>query len=154
MLTEQQKFIRDELSHKSRLVRIDKIIKELGVTDVPDFISDLNALEKEGEVILSKKNNVQSVMGSGLVKAKIVSMSRGYCFAKPDDGGEDVYINVTDAMGALPGDRVIISVSPDEKGASGRVRSVYRWGQDCCRHGEEIPRQAGASRRRVLSFAD
>lgn len=128
MLTEQQKFIRDELSHKSRLVRIDKIIKELGVTDVPDFISDLNALEKEGEVILSKKNNVQSVMGSGLVKAKIVSMSRGYCFAKPDDGGEDVYINVTDAMGALPGDRVVISVSPDEKGASGRVRSVYRYG--------------------------
>ena len=28
---------------------IDKIIKELGVTDVPDFISDLNALEKAGE---------------------------------------------------------------------------------------------------------
>ena len=47
-MTEQQKFICDELSHKNRLVRIDKIIKELGVTDIPEFISDLNALEKAG----------------------------------------------------------------------------------------------------------
>ena len=93
-LTEQQKFIRDELSHKSKLVRIDKIIKELGVTDVPDFISDLNALEKAGEIILSKKNNIQSVRGAGMVKAKIISMSRSFCFAKPEDGGEDVYISI------------------------------------------------------------
>lgn len=128
-MTEQQKFICDELSHKNRLVRIDKIIKELGVTDIPEFISDLNALEKAGEVILSKKNNMQSVRGCGLIKAKIISMSRGYCFAKPDEGGEDVYIPTSDAMGALPGDRVIISASPDEKGASGKVRSVYRYGE-------------------------
>ena len=129
MLTEQQKFIRDELSHKSRLVKIDKVIKELGVTDVTDFISDLNALEKEGEIILSKENNIQSVRGCGLLKAVIVSMSRGYCFAKPEGGGEDVYIPTGDAMGALPGDRVIISAGPDEKGASGKVRSVYRYGE-------------------------
>ena len=70
-MTEQQKFICDELSHKNRLVRIDKIIKELGVTDIPEFISDLNALEKAGEVILSKKNNMQSVRGCGLIKVTV-----------------------------------------------------------------------------------
>ena len=128
MLNDRQKFICDELSHNSRLVRVDKIIKELGVTNVSEFLSDLNALEKAGEIILSKKNNIQSVRGSGLVKAKIVSMSRGYCFARPDDGGEDVYILTSDAMGGLPGDRVVISVSPDEKGASGKVRNVYSYG--------------------------
>lgn len=127
-LTEQQKFIRDELSHKSKLVRIDKIIKELGVTDVPDFISDLNALEKAGEIILSKKNNIQSVRGAGMVKAKIISMSRSFCFAKPEDGGEDVYISVGDAMGALPGDEVVLSSHEDEKGVCGKVRSVYHYG--------------------------
>ena len=128
MLTEQQQFIRDELSRNAKPVRTDKIIKELGVTDVPAFISDLSALERAGEVILSKKNNIQSVRGAGLVKAKIVSISRGYCFARPDGGGEDVYIPVGDAMGALPGDAVILSSSPDERGASGRVRSVFHYG--------------------------
>ena len=128
MLTEQQQFIRDELSRNAKPVRTDKIIKELGVTDVPAFISDLSALERAGEVILSKKNSVQSVRGAGFVKAKIVSISRGYCFARPDGGGEDVYIPVGDAMGALPGDAVILSSSPDERGASGRVRSVFHYG--------------------------
>ena len=127
-LTEQQIFIRDELSRKSRLLRIDKVVKELGVTDVPEFIKDLNALERAGEIILSKKNNIQSVRGSGLVKAKIVSMSRSFCFAKPDDGGEDVYIASGDAMGALPGDKIIISVHADDKGMSGKVRAVYEYG--------------------------
>ena len=126
-LTEQQKFICDQLSQKSRPVRSDKLIKELGVTDVPDFLQDLIALAKAGEVIISKKNIVRSVRGSGLVKAKIVSLSRGFCFAKPEDG-EDVYIPIGDTMGALPGDCVVISVHRDEKGVSGRVCSVYRYG--------------------------
>ena len=127
-LTEQQKFIRDELSRKNKPVRTDKIIKELGVTDIPDFISDLNVLEKEGEIIISKKNNIQSVRGSGLVKAKIVSMSRGFCFARPDGGGDDVFIPAGDNMGALPGDSVVISAHDDEKGICGKVRSVYMYG--------------------------
>ena len=128
-LTEQQKFIRDELSHKSRLVKTDKLIKELGVTDIPEFIQDLSALERAGEVIISKKNSVQSVRGAGLVKARIVSMSRGFCFAKPDDGGDDVYIQVGDMMGALPGDSVVISVQDDDRGSSGKVRNVYHYGE-------------------------
>lgn len=127
-LTEQQKFIRDELSRKSKPAKTEKIIKELGVTDIPDFIRDLSALEREGEILISKKNNVQSVKGSGFLKAKIVSVSRGFCFAKPDGGGEDVFIPSGDAMNALPGDCVVISVSSDEKGLFGRVRSIFNYG--------------------------
>ena len=127
-LTEQQKFICDELSRKSRLIKTDKIIKELGVTDVAQFMQDLTALERAGEVILSKKNNIMSVKGAGLVKGRIISLSRSFCFVRPDDGGDDVYVSSADAMGALPGDRVVISVQPDEKGVCGRVRSVYQYG--------------------------
>ena len=127
-LTEQQKFICDRLSEKSRSVRTDRLIKELGVTDVPDFLQDLIALEKAGEIILSKKNNVRSVRGAGLVKAKIISLSRGFCFAQPDDGGEDVYISIGDTMGALPGDSVVISLHHDQKGVCGKVCSVYHYG--------------------------
>ncbi|MBQ9902274.1 MAG: ribonuclease R [Clostridia bacterium] len=126
-LTEQQQFICDQLSGKNRPVRTDKLIKELGVTDVPAFIQDLSALERAGEVIITKKNNVRSVRGSGLVKARIVSVSRGFCFAKPEEG-DDVYIPIDDTMSALPGDRVVLSLHSDDKGICGRVCSVYCYG--------------------------
>lgn len=127
-LTEQQKFIRDQLSQKSKQMRMDKIIKELGVTDVPDFVKDLSALEKAGEILLSKKNGILSVKGAGMIRARMISMSRSFCFARPDGGGDDIYIPLGDAMGALPGDGVILSAHEDEKGAYGKVRNVYEYG--------------------------
>ena len=127
-LTEQQEFIRDQLGSKSKPVRTDKLIKELGVTDAAQFFMDLNALERAGEVIISKKNNVQSVRGAGYVKGKIISFSRGFCFMKPDEGGDDVYISASDSMGALPGDRVVVSMHSDDTGRFGRVKSVYAYG--------------------------
>ncbi len=127
-LTEEQKFICDALSQKSKPVRIDKLMKELGVTDNAAFIGHLNELERAGELILSKKNTVVSVRGAGLVKGSIVTMSRSFCFMRRDDGGEDVYILVSDAMGALPGDKVIASVHTDERGFCGKIRSVYQYG--------------------------
>ena len=127
-LTEQQQFICDELRQKSKPARIDKIIKELGVTDIADFMSDLNELERAGELITSKKNNIISVRGAGMKKGQIISMSRSFCFVKQDDGGEDVCIPAGDSMGALPGDKVVISVYSDEKGPCGKVRNIYRYG--------------------------
>ena len=128
-LTERQIFIRDGLGGKTKPVRIDKAIKELGVTDPAEFIKDLSALERAGEIIISKKNNIESVRGAGYSKGRIISFSRGFCFMKPDDGGKDVFISNSDSMGALPGDRVIISLHSDGKGDFGRVKSVYEYGE-------------------------
>ena len=129
MLTEQQKYYRDALAGFGKPVRTDKLISELGVTDNADFLSDLHALERAGEVLISKKNSVTSVRGAGLVKGKIVSYSRSFCFASQEGGGEDIYISAADAMGALPGDRVVLSLHSDDKGAFGRVKSVYEYGE-------------------------
>ena len=92
------------------------------------FIKDLNALEREGEILLSKKGGITSVAGAGLVRGKIVSASRHFVFMHPDDGGEDVYISMENNIGALPGDRVIISKYADEKGFFGKVRSICEYG--------------------------
>ena len=127
-LTEQQRFIRDCLGNKNKPVRTDRLAKELGVTDHAQFIHDLNALERAGEIIISKKNNIQSVRGAGFIKGQIISFSRGFCFMKPDNGGKDVFISSSDSMGALPGDRVVISLHADEKGDFGRIKSVYEHG--------------------------
>lgn len=128
MLTEQQEFIRDSLRDKKKPVKIDKLVKELGVTEKDKFIKDLAALERAGEVLLSKKGSVQSVAGAGLVKGKMVAASRKFSFMHPDDGGEDVYIPYENNGGALPGDRVIISYHEDEKGPRGHVLSIFERG--------------------------
>ena len=52
MLTEQQQFIRDELSRNAKPVRTDKIIKELGVTDVPAFISDVLPRQPQNHILI------------------------------------------------------------------------------------------------------
>ena len=126
-LTEQQAYIRDRLSKKSKTVKAEQFAKEIGVTDMAVFIKDLNALEREGEILLSKKGGITSVAGAGLVRGKIVSASRHFVFMHPDDGGEDVYISMENNIGALPGDRVIISRYADEKGFCGKVRSVFAY---------------------------
>ena len=127
-LTEQQEFIRKYLSQKSKMVKVEKLVKDLGVTDKTEFIKDLNALEHAGEIIISQKGNVRSVEGAGLVRGKIVSASRNFSFMQPEGGGEDVYIPYEYNGGALPGDGVIISVREDEKGPSGKVLSVFERG--------------------------
>lgn len=128
MLTEQQEFIRDCLKGHVKAVKIDKLVKELGVTDKPQFVRDLNALEAQGEIILTTKSSVLSVAGAGLVKGEIVSMSHKFSFLTPEGGGEDIYIPCEQSGGALPGDKVIVSRYLEEKGPNGRVRCIYRKG--------------------------
>ena len=127
-LTEQQEYLKEQLSEFHKPVKADRVIKELGVTDKQQFVRDLNQLERAGEVILSKKGGITSVKGAGLVRGKIISASRHFCFMRPDDGGEDVYLPTEFAMGALPGDSVVISKYADEKGFSGKVRNVFAFG--------------------------
>ena len=90
-MTENQKLIADALRKKSKIIKADKLFKELGLKDMAQFIKDLNAIEQAGEIVISKKGGVQSVEGAGLIKGKIISMSKYFSFMQPDDGGEDVY---------------------------------------------------------------
>ena len=128
MLTEQQIYIRDCLKEFVKPVRIERLIKDLGVTDRTQFVRDLNALEADGDIIFSKKDSVLSVDGAGLIKGEIVSASRNYSFLTPEGGGEDLYIPNEYCCDALPGDKVIVSRYLEEKGPCGRVRMVYRRG--------------------------
>ena len=132
ILTEQQAFYRDCLRQHRKPVRLDKLVKELGVTDKASFVADLAALETAGEVILSKRGSsaaVLSVDGAGLVRGEIISASRHFSFMRPEGGGEDVYIPCEANGGALPGDKVIISLHDDGKGPSGSVQRLYAKGR-------------------------
>lgn len=127
-MTENQKLIAEALRKKSKIIKADKLFKELGLKDMAQFIKDLNAIEQAGEIVISKKGGIQSVEGAGLIKGKIISMSKYFSFMQPDDGGEDVYIPCEQNGGSLPGDRVIISRRMDVKGYCGKVLRIYEHG--------------------------
>lgn len=92
------------------------------------FIKDLNVLEQAGEIVISKKGGVQSVVGAGLIRGTIISMSKYFSFMRPEEGGDDVYIPCEQNGGSLPGDKVIISRRKDVKGYCGKVLKVFERG--------------------------
>ena len=62
-------------------------------------------------------------------EAVLLSLSRNFAFARPTDGGEDVFIRAEDLAGAFPGDLVRLShIEMQEKGPSGRVDTVIQAG--------------------------
>ena len=62
---------------------------------------------------------------SGLTPAKIVSHSPKFSFARPLDGGEDIYISASDRKRALPGDLVMLhKLGTSYKGIDGVVERV------------------------------
>lgn len=127
-ITESQKIIINTLSKKSKVVKADKLFKELELKNMTQFIKDLNALEQAGEIVISKKGGIQSVAGAGLIKGTIISMSKYFSFMRPEDGREDVYIPCEQNGGALPGDKIIISRRMDVKGYCGKVLSIFERG--------------------------
>ncbi len=65
----------------------------------------------------------------GCVRAKIVSLSEGFGFARPENGGDDLFIPGSALSGAFLGDTVLVGdVRREERGPAGRVRRVLERG--------------------------
>lgn len=93
---------------------------ELDSNDAKAFasvIKTLNALENEGELILTRKNRYCLPERIGLVKGKIQMHKKGFAFLIPEDEEQaDIYINPTDLNGAMNNDRVFVRIEADQIG--------------------------------------
>nr|WP_319487876.1 ribonuclease R [uncultured Caproiciproducens sp.] len=101
------------------------LIKKLDVKDIKNFYRALNQLKEEGAVTVNKTHRVRLGEEKKAVKAKIVSLSKGFAFARPSDGGEDMFIHADNLKRAFIGDTVLLNnVRQSPKGPSAYVDEI------------------------------
>lgn len=105
-----------------RPLTVDEIMDriELDSNDSQLFasvIKTLNALEQDGELILTRKNRYSIPERIGLIKGTIQMHKKGFAFLLPDEEGQsDIYINPTDLKGAMNRDRVFVRIVNEQIG--------------------------------------
>lgn len=90
-----------------------------------DYYKALDALQKEGRISVSKSRRVRRAKERSTVDATIVSLSRGFAFARPDSGGDDIFIHADHLKSAFIKDKVrLYRVRQSPKGPSAEVDSI------------------------------
>ena len=90
-----------------------------------EFFQAMEELKSEGKVKVSKKHRVHLPERSNKMEAAIVSLSRGFAFARPDDEGPDIFIHADKLHGAFVGDRVLLAnFQQSPKGPSAEVDTI------------------------------
>lgn len=100
--------------------------KYSGIKDKTKFRKVLGELEQEGKVTVSRDHMVELIREENRKTAVIVSLSKGFAFARMTEGDEpDLFIHSSGLNGALLGDKVeVLPVMNDPKGPSGRVLKI------------------------------
>lgn len=102
-----------------------EVYRQVQAESREQFDSTVQALTNDGSLIVTKRGKLISPKSSGLVPAKIVSQSKGFAFARPLSGGEDVYVPAERMKGAMLGDMVMLhQVRQAAKGPEGAVERV------------------------------
>ena len=105
------------------------LLKKLKVENKNEFYRGLEELQREGRVSISKSRRVRMTKEKPGVGATIVSLSKGFAFARPDDGGEDIFIHADHLNNAFLKDRVLLRrVRQSPKGPSAEVGSIAEKG--------------------------
>ena len=94
----------------------------------PLLLLTLERMEQRGEVVCGKKGRY-TLAGASDVRARLLSLNRGFGFARPEDGGADCFIPGRFLNGALPGDTVLVRLGPpDARGPQGEITQVLEQG--------------------------
>lgn len=91
-----------------------------------DYYKALDLLRAEGKVSVSKSRRIRKAKEKkSMVEATIVSLSKGFAFARPDDGGDDIFIHADHLKKAFIKDKVkLYRVRQSPKGPSAEVDSI------------------------------
>ena len=102
-----------------------QLLKKTGVLDKLAFYDALRSLKDRRMILLDREHNAKLIPVGEDVEAALVSLSKNFGFARPDGGGDDIFIHGSALQGALVGDRIIVGdIRKDDRGPSGRVRRI------------------------------
>ena len=96
--------------------------KSVGIEEKKKFHQVLDELVEEGAVRVNREHVVELIQPGDKKEGVIVSLSRGFAFARVQEMDQDLFIHCSNLNGALLGDKVeILPMLHDPKGPSGRV---------------------------------
>lgn len=102
-----------------------QLLKKTGVLDKLAFYDALRSLKDRRMILLDREHNAKLIPVGEDVEATLISLSKNFGFARPDGGGDDIFIHGSALQGALVGDRIIVGdIRKDDRGPSGRVRRI------------------------------
>ena len=102
-----------------------QLLKKAGVLDKLAFYDALRSLKDRRMILLDREHNAKLIPVGEDVEATLVSLSKNFGFARPDGGGDDIFIHGSALQGALVGDKIIVGdIRKDDRGPSGRVRHI------------------------------
>ena len=102
-----------------------QLLKKAGVLDKLAFYDALRSLKDRRVILLDREHNAKLIPVGEDVEATLVSLSKNFGFARPDGGGDDIFIHGSALQGALVGDKIIVGdIRKDDRGPSGRVRRI------------------------------
>lgn len=102
-----------------------QLLKKAGVLDKLAFYDALRSLKDRRMILLDHEHNAKLIPVGEDVEATLVSLSKNFGFARPDGGGDDIFIHGSALQGALVGDKIIVGdIRKDDRGPSGRVRRI------------------------------
>lgn len=102
-----------------------QLLKKAGVLDKLAFYDALRSLKDRRMILLDREHNAKLIPVGEDVEATLISLSKNFGFARPDSGGDDIFIHGSALRGALVGDRIIVGdIRKDDRGPSGRVRRI------------------------------
>ena len=104
----------------------DEIAKALGLSrgfDRQALASALNEMVRADQIVFTKRNKYMLADNSGAIKCTIIGSPNGYSFARPVNGGLDIFISEHDLEGASHGDSVLVKILGKQKGHNFRGKT-------------------------------
>lgn len=93
------------------------------------FDISIGQLNNEEKIFVSKQKMIRLNEHPTSKKAVITSQSKGFAFARPDDGSPDVFIHFSKLGDAMIRDTVLLrDIVTDDRGVSGRVDKILERG--------------------------
>lgn len=101
-----------------------ELMRKAGIKNKDEFYNAVHSLEHNGHITV-KNHNIKLNRNVRETPATLVSLSKGFGFARPEDGSEDIFIHGSLLGGAFVGDRVMVTgIRRDDKGFSGKISKI------------------------------